>query len=275
MSIEVIPQAAALGAEIRGVDLSKPLSNSVFSDINDAFLAHQVVFFRDQKITPDEYAAFARRFGPLISYMFSEGVSEAHPEITPIVKTETSTESFGSYWHSDSTYLEKPPKATFLYAREVPERGGDTLFADMYGVYEQLSPGLKTLLTPLNAVYSAGLFERDEDTYEGMHGKGKEHRFTQAIHPVIRTHDETGRQALYVNETHTLELEGMTRDESLAILEPLYVLTKRPEFSFRLRWEPDTLTIWDNRCTQHYALDDYDGQRRVMHRIIAEGGLPH
>ena len=272
--MEVIPQTGALGAEIRGVDLSKPVSDSLFADINQAFLDNQVIFFRDQNFGPQAYVEFASHFGPIINYMFSQGI-EGYPQITEIVKTEDSKESFGSYWHSDSTYLQKPPKATLLYARQVPTRGGDTIFADMYAAYAELSDGMKELLQSLSGVYSAGLFERNEDEYDGMKGKNQALKDTQAIHPVVRTHDETGRQSLYVNETHTWSFDGMTREESLSILSYLFEHVKRPEFSYRLRWEVGTLTIWDNRCTQHYALNDYHGQRRVMHRIIAEGGTPH
>lgn len=274
MSLEVVPQTAALGAEIRGVDLSKPVGDSVFSEINDAFLTHQVIFFRDQTIQPERYVEFGKHFGELIDYLFVEGIA-GHSKITEIVKTEESKESFGSYWHSDSTYLERPPKATLLYARQVPVLGGDTIFADMYAAYESLSPGMKELLLSLSAVYSAGLFDRDTGKYDDMQGRNQAKKHTLAVHPVIRTHDETDRKSLYVNETHTLCLDGMTREESLAIFSYLFEHVRKPEFSFRLRWETDTLTIWDNRCTQHYALNDYHGQRRVMHRLIAQGGVPH
>ena len=274
MSVEVIPQSSAIGAEIRGVDLSQPVSDSLYTEINDAFLANQVVFFRNQTLTPQNYLDFASRFGRPIEYMFDAGV-DGYPMITKIVKTEDSAESFGSYWHSDSTYLERPPKATFLYAQQVPARGGDTLFIDMYGAFEQLSGGMKSLLESQQAIYTAALFSRNEFTYTGMKGRNSEQREVKAVHPVVRTHDETGRKSLYVNETHTLSFENMTREESLAILGYLYQHVKRPEFSFRLRWEVGTLTIWDNRCTQHYALNDYHGQRREMLRIIAEGGVPH
>ena len=271
--MEVIPQAGALGAEIRGVDLSGHLTDAEVAQINQAFLDHQVIFFRDQVISNKEYLRFVEYFGPPMEYVFDAGLPD-YPFITPIVKTETSTESFGSYWHSDSTYRDIPPKATFLYAREIPNRGGDTLFADMYAAYEHLSQGMKDMLDGLDAVYSAGLFDRKEDTYEGMRGINEGMKAMSAVHPVIRTHDETGRKSLYVNETHTFGFDGMSRDESLAILEYIYEHVKRPEFSFRLRWEKDTLTIWDNRCTQHYALDDYPGKRRVMHRVIVEGSRP-
>ena len=205
--------------------------------------------------------------------MFADGL-DGFPYITEIVKTETETEGFGSFWHSDSAYTEQPPKITMLYARQVPPRGGDTLFADMYSVYDELSPGLKATLATLCAVNSASAVPRDEGIYEAVKSKNSELREQQAVHPVIRRHDETGRNAVYVNGIHSLRFDGMTRAESLSLLDYLFRRVERPEYSFRLRWRADTLAMWDNRCTQHYALNDYHGYRRVMHRIIVEGPKP-
>ena len=205
--------------------------------------------------------------------MFADGL-DGFPEITEIVKTESETESFGSFWHSDSAYLEVPPKITMLYAREIPPRGGDTLFADMYAAYEDLSPGLRSALESLRAVNSASVVPRDEGIYAEVKSKNSEKYTQQAIHPVIRRHDESRRKALYVNSIHTLCFEGMTRVESRPLLEYLYARVARPEYGFRLSWQPNTLALWDNRCTQHYALNDYHGYRRVMHRIIVAGSKP-
>lgn len=271
--MEVIPQSSVIGAEVRGLDLSAPLSENAFADLNRAFLDHQVLFFRDQRLSPRQYCEFAERFGPLQDYMFADGL-EGFPFITEIVKTETETESFGSFWHSDSAYTERPPKITMLYARQVPPRGGDTLFADMYGLYDDLSDGLKRTLSKLRAVNSASVVPRDEDIYEAVKSKNSDKSDQFAIHPVIRSHDETGREAVYVNSIHTLGFDGMTREESLPLLDYLYRRVSRPEYSFRLNWQADTLAMWDNRCTQHYALNDYHGYRRVMHRIIIEGDVP-
>lgn len=271
--VEVIPQSASLGAEVRGVDLSKPLREVQHVAINKAFLDHQVIFFRGQNLSAQNYCDFGEGFGPLMDYMFAEGL-DGYPFITEIVKTETETESFGSFWHSDSAYLEQPPKITMLYAREVPPRGGDTLFADLYAVYDELSDGLKATLESLRAVNSASVVPRDEGIYAEVRSKNSDRYDQQAIHPVIRTHDETGRRALYLNSIHTLRFDGMTREESLPLLEYLYRQVTRPEYHFRLRWEQDTLAMWDNRCTQHYALNDYHGYRRRMHRIIVEGERP-
>ena len=271
--MEIIPQSSVIGAEIRGLDLSAGLDDDSFAQLNQAFLDHQVLLFREQKLSAQQYNDFARRFGSLKDYLFAEGM-EGFPYITEIVKTETETESFGSFWHSDSAYTECPPKITMLYAREVPPRGGDTLFADMYALYDDLSTGLKSTLGSLRAVNSASVVPRDEDIYQVVKSKNSAKSNQFAIHPVIRCHDETGRKAVYVNGIHTLSFEGLTRAESLPLLEYLYRKVPRPEYSFRLRWQADTLAMWDNRCTQHYALNDYHGYRRVMHRIIVEGPVP-
>ncbi|MEM7563668.1 MAG: TauD/TfdA family dioxygenase [Pseudomonadota bacterium] len=270
--MEVIPQSSSLGAEIRNVDLTR-LDDRLFHQINQAFLDHQIIFFRDQDLTHQQYNDFALRFGRLRDYLFADGI-DGFPYITEIVKTETETESFGSFWHSDSAYLDIPPKITMLYARQVTEMGGDTLFANTYQLYDELSEGMKQSLANINAVNSASVVDRSEDTYEAVKSKNAELASQEATHPVIRTHEETGRKAVYVNSIHTLKFEGMTREESLPLLNYLYDQVPRPEFCFRLQWEKDTLAMWDNRCTQHYALNDYHGHRRVMHRIIVEGDQP-
>jgi len=271
--VQILPQSSVIGAEVRDLDLSADLSDDTIARVNRAFLEHQVLFFRDQRLTAQQYNDFAERFGPLTNYMFAEG-PEGYPYITEIIKTETETESFGSFWHSDSAYLERPPKITMLYAREVPPRGGDTLFSDMYALYDDLSAGMKQALGPLKAINSASVVPRDEDIYQEVKSKNSNLSEQFAIHPVIRRHDETGRKAVYVNGIHTLGFEGMTRAESLPLLDYLYQRVTRPEYSFRLRWEANTLAMWDNRCTQHYALNDYHGYRRIMHRIIIEGEAP-
>jgi taurine dioxygenase len=271
--LEIIPQSSVIGAEVRGLDLSVGLDQATFDQLNRAFLDHQILLFRDQQLTARQYNDFAERFGSLKDYLFAEGM-DGFPYITEIVKTETETESFGSFWHSDSAYTQRPPKITMLYARQVPPRGGDTLFADMYSLYDNLSVGLKATLASLRAINSACVLPRDEDIYEVVKSKNSAKSDQFAIHPVIRRHDESGRNAVYVNGIHTLSFEGLTRAESLPMLEYLYQQVTRPEYSFRLRWQADTLAMWDNRCTQHYALNDYHGYRRVMHRIIVEGPIP-
>jgi len=271
--VEIIPQTGSIGAEIRGLDLSRPLDGEGFERLNRAFLDYQVLFLRGQQLSTRQYQDFALRFGKLAEYLFADGL-EGFPYITEIVKTEDETRGFGDFWHSDSTYLESPPKITMLYARQLPPRGGDTLFSNMYAVYDALSPGLQAALEPLRAVNSASGLPRGETLYQEVKSRNSERREQFAMHPVIRIHDETGRKAVYVNGAHSLRFDGMTRDESRPLLNYLFELVARPEFQFRLGWRTDTLAIWDNRCTQHYALNDYHGHRRVMHRIIVEGDPP-
>jgi len=271
--MEIIPQSGAVGAEVRGLDLSRRLDADTHARLEQAFVEHQVLFFRRQRLTPQHYCDFAASFGPLADYLFVDGM-DGYPYITEIIKTETETEGFGCFWHSDSTYLERPPKITLLYARELPPRGGDTLFADMYRLYDDLSPGLQATLRGLRAINSASGVARDENVYQAVKSRNSAARERSAMHPVIRRHDQTGRPALYVNGIHTLSFEGMTVAESRPLLAYLCRQVERPEYGFRLNWEADTLAMWDNRCTQHYALNDYHGYRRVMHRIIVEGGVP-
>jgi taurine dioxygenase len=271
--VEVIPQSSKIGAEIRGLDLSAKLSDTLYEQLNQAFLDFQIIFFRDQELSSQQYSDFAQGFGRLQEYLFADG-PDGFPYITEIVKTETETEGFGNFWHSDSAYIEQPPKITMLYARQIPPQGGDTLFADMYAAYDDLSPGLQTTLASLNAINSASVVPRDENIYQEVKSKNSDKSDRYAIHPVIRSHDETGKKALYVNSIHTLGFEGMTREESSPLLNYLFQQVTLPEYSFRLRWQQNTLAMWDNRCTQHYALNDYHGYRRVMHRIIVEGESP-
>jgi len=271
--VEIIPQTSSIGAEVRGVDLSRPLGDDEFERLMRAFLDYQILFFREQSLSPGEYQEFAQCFGRLEEYIFAEGL-DGYPYITEIVKTENETGGFGDFWHSDSTYLELPPAITMLYARQVPPRGGDTLFKDMYAVYDELSPGLQAALKSLRAVNSASGVPRAEDIYEAVKSRNSERRDQFAIHPVVRIHDQTGRPAIYVNGAHSRRFDGMTRDESRPLLDYLLARVARPENQFRLRWERDTLAMWDNRCTQHHALNDYHGHRRVMHRIIVQGDTP-
>ena len=272
--LEVIPQSAALGAELRGVDIGRPLDDETAAAVRSAFLEHQVIFFRDQQLSPRQLLAVARCFGPPAEYPFAEGIP-GFPLVTEIVKEPHERINFGGEWHSDTTYLERPPCATLLYAVEVPTAGGDTLYSDMYGAYARLSPGMRTMLARLRAVNTAALLGRDKrDGYASVRARNVDRLDMRAEHPVVRTHPETGRKALYINETHTLHFRGMTREESLPLILHLCREAVRPELGFRLRWKRGTLTIWDNRCVQHYAINDYHGKRRVMHRVIVAGDRP-
>ena len=277
-SITIKRLAGAMGAEVRGVDLSKPLANEQIVDIHRAFLDHQMIYFRDQELTPKAQVDLARHFGKPAIYPFLKGL-DGHPEVNALIKTEDDTHAFGSTWHSDTAYKERPDLGTLLYAVEVPEVGGDTMYANAYKAYETLSSGMKQMLDGLIGVFNS------EKGYKGGRAAqvGKLGEMGKAViptetfeaeHPIVRTHPETGRKALYVSRSHTLHFKDMTREESDPLINYLADHIVRPEFQCRLRWEAGTLAIWDNRCTQHHALNDYHGQRRHMHRVTIEGDRP-
>jgi alpha-ketoglutarate-dependent taurine dioxygenase len=273
--ISVHPIAGALGAEISGVDLAKDLDDETVAAIRRVWLEHLVVFFHDQELTPQRFLDFGRRFGEPIEYPFVNGLPET-PEVIPVLKLEHEAVNFGGIWHSDTTYLERPPMASMLIGREVPEAGGDTEFASMYMAYDTLSDGMKRLLDPLTAVNSSALADVSKTREDRLKDSARRDAATQYVaeHPVVRVHPETGRRALYVNVAHTERFSGMTRDESLPILRYLFQHQVRPEFTCRFRWRPGSIAFWDNRCAQHNAINDYPGRRRLMHRLTLAGDLP-
>ncbi len=274
-SITARPIAGALGAEISGVDLARDLSDEIVTAIRRAWLEHLVIFFRDQDLSPAQFLAFARRFGTPIEYPFVKGLDE-FPEIIPVLKLEQERVNFGGIWHSDTAYLDVPPMASMLVAREVPPAGGDTLFANMYAAYETLSDGMKRVLDGLVAINSsanADVSRTREDRIKDSARSGAREEYV-AAHPVVRVHPETGRRALYVNVAHTVHFEGMTEEESAPLLQYLYRHQTRPELTCRFRWRPGSLAFWDNRCAQHNAINDYQGHRRLLHRITLAGDKP-
>ena len=273
-SFEVRPIAGAIGAELHGVDLAD-LDDAQVAAIRRAWLDHLVIFFRDQHLTPAQLVAFARRVGEPIEYPFLKGL-DGFPQITPVVKLEHERVNFGGIWHSDTAYLERPPMGSMLLAREVPPQGGDTLFANMYLAYETLSPGLRRMLDGLVAVNSSAKADvtktREDRMRDGKRDDARQEYVAE--HPVVRTHPETGRKALYVNRGHTLRFAGMSEAESTPLLDYLFAHQTRPEFTCRFRWQAGSLALWDNRCAQHYPLNDYHGFRRVMHRVTLAGDKP-
>ncbi len=274
-AIGVQPIAGALGAEISGVNLANDLSDDTVAAIRRAWLEHLVIFFRDQDLSPAQFLAFGRRFGQPIEYPFVKGLDE-FPEIIPVLKREQERVNFGGIWHSDTAYLDVPPMASMLVAREVPLAGGDTLFANMYLAYETLSDGMKRLLDGLRAVNSsanADVSRTREDRMKDSARAGAREEYV-AAHPVVRVHPETGRRALYVNVAHTVRFEEMTPEESAPILDYLYRHQVRAEFTCRFHWRPGSLAFWDNRCAQHNAINDYQGHRRLLHRITLAGDKP-
>ena len=256
-----------MGAEILGVDLSKKFPEK---EIRKAFLEHGVVFFRDQKLDPAQFMAFARAMGKPIEYPFVKGI-EGFPEVIEVKKLEHEKHNFGGIWHSDTAYLQEPPMGSMLIAREIPPYGGDTEFASQYLAYEALSDGLKRLLDGMVAVNASS----KADVTRTREDRVKEYaEHYEAEHPVVRTHPETGRKALYVNRGHTLRFRGMTEAESAPLLGFLFRHQVKPEFTCRFQWQVGSLAFWDNRCTQHNPINDYHGHRRVMHRITLAGDRP-
>ena len=270
MTLDVRPISGSLGAEIHGVDLSRDLPDGTMTAIRHAFMDHLVVFFRDQTLSSAAFLAFARRLGRPMEYPFVKGL-EDFPDIIAVAKLPEQTINFGGNWHSDTTYFAEPPMATLLLARELPPRGGDTQFANQYLAYETLSDGMKALLAPLRGVSRSDKAEASRTREDRT---TSERTVLIADHPVVRTHPETGRKSLFINLAHTAHFAGMTVEESLPLLQFLWRHQTRPEFTCRFRWHPGSLAMWDNRCALHAALNDYNGFKRVMHRITLAGDRP-
>ncbi len=263
-----------IGAEIGGIDLAHA-SDAEIAAIRQVWLDHNVVFFRDQDLPPADFLALARRFGTPIEYPFINGI-DGFSEIIPVLKLPHERVNFGGIWHTDTSYLEVPPAATMLVAREVPSHGGDTLFANMYLAYDALSVGMKRLLDGLVCISSSAKADvsrtREDRVRDGKRDDAK--TLYEAAHPVVRTHPETGRKALYVNVAHALRFVDMTPEESAGLLGFLFEHQIRPEFTCRFRWSAGAVALWDNRCTLHNPVNDYHGQLRSMHRITLAGDRP-
>jgi taurine dioxygenase len=278
--ITVTPIAGALGAEIGNVDLAADNPQSLYDEIHRALLENLVIFFRDQEITPEQHLAFARRWGDLHQHPFMKGMDE-YPDILEIKKLPTDKKNFGGGWHSDQMFAPQPAMGTILYAKVTPDAGGDTLFANMYAAYDELSDGMKAMVGKMKAVSSGDNFKQDGGKsrkevygqYHTMQVRDPGEMKTTNAHPVVRTHPETGRKALYAGG-HWRHFDGMTEAESAPLMAYLREHSTRPEFTCRFRWQPGSIAFWDNRCTQHFAIDDYPGQTRVMHRITVCGDTP-
>ena len=279
--IAVKPIAGALGAEIGGVDIAAGIDEQTFGEIYRAWLDYNVIFFRDQNITPDQQLAFANRFGDIHRHLFNKAMDD-YPEITELLKRPDQKLNSGGRWHSDQMYTPQPAKATMLLAREVPAYGGDTMFSSMYRAYEALSDGMKLMLSELRAISNG-------DNRNNPSGMTRQERVAAGIaqisqidpgdaqtissHPVVRTHPETGRQLLYVGG-HTERIDGWTEAESKPLLTYLLAHAAKPEFICRFRWTEGAMALWDNRCTQHFAINDYFGHQRRMHKIMVKGDTP-
>ena len=292
--MHIEPLAGALGAEIVGVDLSKPMRDDQFEELLAIFHRYQVIFFPAQDLTTNQHRNFAARFGeldiPEFAPPFETPAVPGHPEIYQLVKDPASQSiNIGGFWHADVTHRERPNLASIAYVREAPSYGGDTLFSNLYAAYAALSPGLQERLSRMRAVHSSAMpygggsvrsaaVSRDHapqaDSLQfEMDQVEKDH--IETLHPVVRHHPDTGRESLYVNRAFTSRFEGWTKAESFPLLDYLWQHAERPEFTCRYRWHVGTVGIWDNRCVLHYALNDYYGQRRLLHRIsVNEASRP-
>jgi taurine dioxygenase len=273
-----------LGATIHGVDLAADLDDGEVGAIRSTLLDFRVVFFRDQDITPSQQVAFARRFGELTpAHPLLGGLDDDHPEILVLdssdyplgVGSRTEGTSYNNRWHTDVTFSARPPTATILAAREIPTRGGDTLWADLIDAHTTLSAPIQTLIAEMVAVHDAsGTFDRFRDDDPTGDQQARLNTLAPVRHPVVRVHPETGELGLFVNETFTQRIVGLSPTESDAILQLLYAHTVEPERVVRWRWRSGDIAFWDNRATAHYAAADYGDQRRIMHRVTIAGEAP-
>ena len=265
------PMSPTIGAEIGGVSLAGPIDDEAFDEIHRALLEFKVIFFRDQDVTPEQHVAFARRFGDLEVHPFVRH-REGHPEVMVLKKSDRMA-GYENLWHSDVTWRLAPSLGSVLLAREVPPVGGDTLFSDTYAAYEGLDDDVRASLEGLRAVHdfthTFGRFMSPEELAK------KQQEFPPAIHPVVRTHPETGRKGLYVNAAFTSHIVDMEPAESDRLLELLYRQASVPEYQCRFRWRPHSAAFWDNRAVQHYANSDYFPSRRVMERVTIVGDTPY
>jgi taurine dioxygenase len=277
--LSVEPIAGALGAEIGGINLAGPVDAETLDEVKRALREYLVVFFRGQDLTPEQHLAFAKNFGSLEVHPIVSGKDE-YPEIIEIVKEKGEQTQFGDVWHSDNSFLPNPSMGSILYAREVPPYGGDTLFANQYLAYDWLSDGMKKLLDGLIAIHTAKqAYDPVRLAHKYRGETNMKYTYSDVVdraveHPVVRTHPETGRKSLFVNRMFTTEFKDMSPAESGPILDFLAQHAIRPEFTCRFRWQPGSVAFWDNRCTMHYAMNDYVNYRRVMHRITIEGDRP-
>ena len=271
--MEIRPISGALGAEILGVDFAAGVDDETFDCIRAAFLAHGVIVIRDQALTPEQHLAAARRFGRINVNRFFAPV-DGHPEVAEVRKEPHQKKNIGSKWHTDHSYDDAPALGSMIYALEVPPVGGDTMFANMSLAYETLSNGMKDMLSKLAAVHSSRHvfgpgYKANPDVADRF--RNAEQAVQDTVHPVVIRHPDTGRKVLYVNPTFTVRFEGWTEEESRPLLDYLYQHASKPEFSCRVQWRDGSLGLWDNRATWHLALNDYDGHRRLMHRVTIEG----
>jgi len=267
----------AIGAVLEGIDLSRELDDERTADIRSALLKHRVIFFIDQHISPTQHRDFAARFGALHTHPLYPGVPEA-PELF-VLDNYAGNPTDNDAWHTDVTFIETPPLGAVLHAKQLPAEGGDTLWCNMRAAYEALSPPVQAFLSQLDAVHDFARGFPVRGTVAKAAGADKHAKAVEehppVLHPVIRTHPETGEDSLFVNYGFTARIKGLRRKESDAILNMLFDHIQKPEFQVRWRWTENAIAFWDNRITQHYAVNDYLPNRRVMHRATILGDRPY
>ena len=281
MNFEVRPLGEALGAEIIGLDVSRPLDETALSMVRDALLRHLVIVFRDQRLTPAAQVAFASRFGPLDKHPADDATLPDYPHLL-VVSTRKENGKFvglpdaGPMWHSDLAYMQRPALGSMLYAIEVPERGGDTGFANMYAAYEALPADLRSEIEVRKGVFLAGR-NNQRRTFTRRYNEAQQARTPAVLHPLVRRHPETGRRSIFANPQHTIAIDGMDEADSSALLARLFEHATQPEFTYFHRWRAGDLTFWDNRCTYHVADLSRVGEPdyiRHMHRTTIQGDVP-
>jgi taurine dioxygenase len=273
--ISAIASGEALGAEIVGVDLSEDVDATTVAEIRRALLEHLVLIFRDQQLTPERHARFARKFGSLQRHEYVRGLLE-EPDVIEIRKEPDDVQNFGGMWHSDNSYLTSPPLGSILYALEVPGDAGDTLWANQYAAYESLPAKVRTTIDPLLAAHSPG---PAFGTMRRIDGGSRacdaaDEMGHEVAHPLVRTHPETKRSALFHGGPCTVHLKDRTISESKPLLDYLLSHAIRDEITYRHRWKSHDVVFWDNRCTMHVAMNDYGGRRRIVHRVSIAGDVP-
>ena len=280
--LKIRPFDGPLGAEVLGLDLSRPLASEDFARIHQAHLAHHVLVFRDQRITPAEHVAFSRRFGPLQIHVLRNFQLAGQPEVLVVSNIQEHGQPIGlgdagHFWHSDLSYKDKPSLGSLLHAQELPAEGGDTLFANQHAAYEALPQALKARIAPLKAEHSyLAKYEelRARSPWRPRLTPAQIDEVRPVVHPVVRTHPETGRKALFVSEHFSTRIAGLPEDESSALLAELFAHGTRAEFVYRHRWQPHDMVFWDNRSVLHLAAGTPAHLRRKLYRTTVEGDAP-
>ncbi len=272
---DVEPLTPFIGSEIKGLDLSQPIPTDTLAELRKVWLDRKMIYFLDQKLTPDQQLAFTRQFGEVNKYPFLNGI-EGNPLVAPVLKLPDETINFGGIWHADTTYLETPAAGASLYALELPPVGGDTIFCNMQTAYATLDQDIKDQIEGRKALFTSGKAAVSKTRMPRLADCGDTSApevFTN-IHPVVRTHPETGERTLFTHEAHTLRFEDCSEEDSQALLNTLYLHARKPEFQCRLRWSLGMVVLWDNRSSHHYPINDYNGHRRLLHRISLKGDKP-